>query len=265
MFSSDLLSFVVFILFGINYILLIIFTIQNFLKSIKLFASNDISLLIKSTRKIKFQSIPFFLLNFVILYIISFILFIATRGLGIIIIPLFIAYTYIIFLSTSIYSFSLIFLLKIRYNLSIGWLLLHLFMQLSFVFDIWSVFLITGKCREIERNGGVQLKPEPKMIAFIKFASVVKILVVIGFLVYEFVSKTGYSFTMDYRISQIVTSGLTIFLINRKNKIGVLVSLFADIALSFYWVMLPFPYVFLSLFFIILTLLNSSKEYFKKN
>jgi len=108
-------TFIGFVVVGITlaiwFIVYIVIAIKNIFYNKYLLKNNDNDTLKKNAELVKFGAIPFWIINFIILALITFAAVMGTRGILIFFVPIPILVSYIIFLGTSIFSISYIRLL----------------------------------------------------------------------------------------------------------------------------------------------------------
>jgi hypothetical protein len=120
--------------------------IFNLLNNLKV---KDIKSVYSSIKILKLGSIPFYILNFIVTGIFFAFIFFATRGIGLILLPIPVLITWIILLSTSVNSISfLVFIYKNRVITKKSFIL-NLLAQLTFVIDIISTIIILKKEKKI--------------------------------------------------------------------------------------------------------------------
>jgi hypothetical protein len=113
---------------------------------------SDFYRLVRSMMVIKAAAIPYFIVNFVVLAAFMVILIGGSRGVGIILIWVPFALTYVVFLPTSIYSFATL-LFAHRYHLvGTAGFVLHVILQAVFVLDLLSTAILWVKNRHYPRS-----------------------------------------------------------------------------------------------------------------
>jgi hypothetical protein len=100
----------------------------------------------------KFGSIPFWIINFIILVIVGILGVVATRGAGIIFLPILMLLTYILFLGTSVFSISYIKLLYQEGEIVSLHKNMHIILQLCFILDIVDIIYLKIKLTKKEKN-----------------------------------------------------------------------------------------------------------------
>ena len=148
-FISEKIIPLIFLIWLLLFIYSIVLNIKN---TVKLFKENNLIVLRKNGKLIKLTLIPFWILHF-ILSVLAMIVFIgASRGMGIIFLPIPIFITYIFLLITSI--FSIAYILLLRKNKYINNIVIHIILQLCFVLDIINMIYILRKIskKEIEER-----------------------------------------------------------------------------------------------------------------
>ena len=103
----------------------------------------------------KLAGIPFFVLNFVILgFLVQSTLFF---GIGFILAPVFILWTYLVMLPTSAYGIGLLVALRRRRAVSPAFITGHAVLHLLFVVDVVSSLMVAARARQVRQHG-----PEPE-------------------------------------------------------------------------------------------------------
>jgi hypothetical protein len=139
---ANTMFIVFFIVLIIWLIIYIITSIKNVMTSRKYIRELEINKLKKISEDIKFKSIPFWIINFLVLLFLTISAVVGTKGILIFIIPISILFTYIILLGTSVFSISYIILLYKNNNILLIQLIFHVILQLCFVFDIIDMFYL---------------------------------------------------------------------------------------------------------------------------
>ncbi|MBN1647893.1 MAG: hypothetical protein JW874_07665 [Spirochaetales bacterium] len=128
--------------------------IRNLARVILLYRQKNDTDLLAGMKYVKYRSIPFFILNFALGVIMFFIFLVASHGMGILLVPIPVSFTWICMIATSFYGFA-----WLLYNYRNGLLLKkvfvrHFIMHFLFVFDIISTWLLAKRatsCRS-EQN-----------------------------------------------------------------------------------------------------------------
>jgi hypothetical protein len=130
---------------AIWFLLYIIISIKNIFFVKYLIKQNNKDKLKKDVELIKFGSIPFWIINFIILSILTIGAVMGTRGILIFLVPIPIFISYIILLGTSIFSISYIRLLYKENNIVHKEMILQIILQLIFVLDIFGIIYLKNK------------------------------------------------------------------------------------------------------------------------
>jgi hypothetical protein len=120
----------------------LIVTILNIFYTKRLIKQRERKKLKKSAEIVKLASIPFWIINFLVLSLSAFAAIIATRGFGIVFLPIFILITYIALLGTSVFSISYIRLLYKEKEIGFAQMTIHIILQLCFVSDIIGIIYL---------------------------------------------------------------------------------------------------------------------------
>ncbi|OPX45967.1 hypothetical protein CLHUN_04420 [Ruminiclostridium hungatei] len=123
----------------------------------RLFQKQEYGILRHNMKILKFSSIPYLFINFIIYYLLFIIFFVASRGTATVTpIPLFfmfvIFFTYLGVIFTSAYGIGLLALLLKEKKLKAGCFLFHLLLQLCFVLDVVDTLVLMKK---FKRNGSL--------------------------------------------------------------------------------------------------------------
>jgi hypothetical protein len=129
-------------------VLFIVLFVRNTISAVKLFADNDTGGLLKTSLFVKLSLIPYFVINFILNALIFTVLAAASRGIGIILVPIPVFLTYCILLSTSTYSIALVLSLGRNGKMGKRKTVLHFILQICFVLDILSILLLKGKMKK---------------------------------------------------------------------------------------------------------------------
>jgi hypothetical protein len=140
--SFPIVSFILILICPFAYIIV---SIINIFYAKKLIKQKNKEKLNKLMRVIKFGSIPFWIINFIILVIAGIFGIVATRGAGIIFLPILVLLTYILFLGTSVFSIAYIKLLYQEGEIVSIHKILHIILQLCFVLDIVDIIYLKIK------------------------------------------------------------------------------------------------------------------------
>jgi hypothetical protein len=149
---SESTRYIFFLLWLLCVVLFIFVSVINIFNSIKLLRNKEELKLRKSMMYIKFGAIPFFIINFIVLTACTLILIGASRGVGIIFVPIPVFFTYALLLSTSIYSVSYLIHLKNEKKIESNIFLIHLVLQFCFVLDVISVIVLLKNTGKLRRN-----------------------------------------------------------------------------------------------------------------
>ena len=137
------INFTVFgILLALWFVIFIILSIRNIIYTNKLLKRCEIDKLKKLTEFIKFGAIPFWIINFILLSLLTIAIVMGTRGIGIVIIPVPIIIAYIILLGTSIFSIPYIKLLYKGKKIGFKQMVIHIILQLCFVWDVIGIIYL---------------------------------------------------------------------------------------------------------------------------
>lgn len=126
----------------------IVLFVRNAISAARLFGKNDTGGLLKTSLFVKLSLIPYFVVNFILNALIFTALAAASRGIGIILVPIPVFLTYCILLSTSIYSIALVLSLGRNGKLGKRQTILHFILQICFVLDILGILLLNGKMKK---------------------------------------------------------------------------------------------------------------------
>lgn len=116
---------------------------------------DDLDGLRRATRVVKLMGIPFFVINFVLLGLAVFVGMFA-HGIGIVLAPVFVAWTYLLMLPTSIYGIACLVLMRRLGAASSGYVALNTVLHLVFVVDIVSTLIVArdaGRFLSVRRSG----------------------------------------------------------------------------------------------------------------
>ena len=140
------------ILLAIWFLIYIIISIKNIFYVNDLIKQNNKGKLKNNAESIKLCSIPFWVINFIILSIFTIGAVMSTRGILIFLVPIPIFVSYIILLGTSIFSISYIRLLYKENKIGYKGMLIYTIFQLMFVFDIFCIIYLKYKYSNKKRE-----------------------------------------------------------------------------------------------------------------
>lgn len=129
-------------------ILNVIFAIKNIINSCRLYKNREYNSLRQYMKVLKLGSIPYFILNFAIYFLLFIILFAASRGIIVVTpIPLFIfsppiLFTYLEVLFTSSYGIGFIAIINKEKRIKSVSFIIHVLLQLCFILDIISTIVL---------------------------------------------------------------------------------------------------------------------------
>jgi hypothetical protein len=136
---SGICIWVILFLLGVTLnIISIIYSLKN----------NQINNIVNSMKILKYGSIPFYILNFTVSTLFCLLFVFASRGLGIIVVPIPIFITWIILLSTSINTLVLLVILFKKKTITKKYFVIGIICQLTFIIDIFSTISIAKKCKK---------------------------------------------------------------------------------------------------------------------
>lgn len=128
----------------------VIFAVINIKNAFVFFKNNDYNSMKKGMKAIKFGTIPYFVVNFVLYLLLFLLFFAASRGFFLVspmpllfLIPGFFTYLTVIF--TSSYGIGYSFILYKEKRLKTGKLILHILLQLCFVLDVIDTIILLTK------------------------------------------------------------------------------------------------------------------------
>ena len=131
----------------ISLILNVIFAVINIINTIRLYKNREYNSMRTYMKVLKLGSIPYFVLNFIIYFLLFMLFFAASRGLImftptplLFLIPIF--FTYLNVLFTSFYGLGFIATISKEKKLSKGKMLIHVLLQLCFVLDVISTIIL---------------------------------------------------------------------------------------------------------------------------
>ena len=153
MITDEYFHIIFLILFTIWFLIFIILSIKNINNCKNYLKNNEKKLLKTLSENIKLKSIPFWIINFIILLFFSIGALFGTRGFFIIFLPIPIIFTYLILLGTSIFSISYIRLLYKNNEIKKYQMIIHIILQLCFIWDIIDIIYLKIK---IKNNSVVQ-------------------------------------------------------------------------------------------------------------
>jgi len=132
--------------------LFVVFAIVNIVFAIKCGIKNDIVKLNQCMKIVKFSSIPYFFINFICIGLLMTVLVAASRGFGIIYLPIPFILTWFVVLATSSYGIIELTILFKNNVITLKKYVFHLILQLCFVFDVISSIWIANKQKQIRTN-----------------------------------------------------------------------------------------------------------------
>jgi len=107
----------------------------------------DLDGLRRAAMLVKLTSIPFFILNFVLLTVIAMAL--SITGIGVVLAPIFVASTYVIMLSTSVYGVCCLTLMHRDRAISTTFLTVNVILHLIFIVDIVSTLVVAHRAKRV--------------------------------------------------------------------------------------------------------------------
>lgn len=126
--------------------------------TVRMVRRHDLDGLRRAALFTKLAGIPFFVMNFVILgFIVQSMVFF---GLGVILAPFFVTWTYLVMLPTSVYGIGCLVALRRVPAVSPRFFAGHLVLHLLFVVDILSSLLVSGRARRVLLHG----PPPPELL-----------------------------------------------------------------------------------------------------
>ena len=131
------------IIFLIWLMIFICFSVLNILYTKKLYKQNKLFELRKNVKYIKLYLIPYWIINFAVSVFVLLLIMAATKGLGIILFPVFIFFAYILLLITS--SVSITYIVLLNKNKHLKHYYVHIILQLCFVLDIIGAIYLLKK------------------------------------------------------------------------------------------------------------------------
>lgn len=148
-----LLLFVVIITGIIN----VVFGVINIINTLRLFKNGEYNSLRKRMKVLKFGTIPYFIINFVLYFLLFMLFFAASRGFFILtpmpllfLIPTF--FTYLTVVLTSVYGIGFVAILKRERRITTGKLIIHILLQLCFVLDIIDTIVLVIKHKAVKKE-----------------------------------------------------------------------------------------------------------------
>jgi hypothetical protein len=142
--------YVIGITLAIWFMAYIIISIKNIFYNKYLLINNDTDKLKKNAELVKFGAIPFWIINFIILALITIAAVMGTRGILMFFVPIPIFLSYIIFLGTSIFSISYIRLLYKEKVIVFKQMVIYIILQLIFCLDIIGIIYLKNKYKNKE-------------------------------------------------------------------------------------------------------------------
>lgn len=134
-----------------------IFAIFNIINTYRLYKNKEFNNLRKCMKILKFGSIPYFVVNFLIYSLLFLLFFAASRGIIIFtpipiifIIP--ILFTYVTTVFTSCYGIGFVAMIKKEAKMGTGKLILHVLLQLCFILDVLDTIILLMKYKRIKQN-----------------------------------------------------------------------------------------------------------------
>jgi hypothetical protein len=143
-----------FIAFICIIILFIVFGMINIIYSIKCGLKREYKKLEKYMKILKLSSIPYFIINFICIGLFVVVLLAASRGFGIVYLPIPFILTWFVVVVTSSYGIVELIVLFGKKDISIKNFILYIILQLCFVIDIISTFWILKQIKnsEVQQN-----------------------------------------------------------------------------------------------------------------
>ncbi len=126
------------------------FGVHGIITAVKLFRANDLTALRRHMKHAKVGMIPFFIINFIYYLALIMLVLGASRGLFlfgpifVVIVPI-VIFTYLAVLFTSAFTIAYILLMKKNNQLTGDAVVLHICLQLIFVLDMVSMFILLRK------------------------------------------------------------------------------------------------------------------------
>ena len=132
----------------------VIFAIINIVKAFVLVKNGDINSIRKHMKVLKFGTIPYFIVNFIIYLLLFLLFFAASRGIFLVTpIPLLflipVSFTYLTVIFTSFYGIGFAILLRREKRIKTGALVLHVILQLCFVIDVIDTIILIMKHKDV--------------------------------------------------------------------------------------------------------------------
>ena len=140
-----------FSIWGIWVIMFLTISIFLLLDAIKLIEKKDNKLLLDNMKRIKYLSIPYFVLNFILSGGLTYFINAISHGFGIFIIPIPFLLTYCVLIPTAFYGIGLLLVLYQEEKINIKIFLIYVIFLLCFLIDIIAVVLLEigrASCRE---------------------------------------------------------------------------------------------------------------------
>lgn len=135
---------------GISSILNMILGLRNIINTFQLWKNNEYNSLRKYMKVLKFGTVPYFIINFIVYALIFLIFFAASRGIIIFtpiplifIVIIFITYLTVIF--TSSYGIGFLAIIKKEKRIKAGNFIIHILLQLCFVLDVIDTMILLIK------------------------------------------------------------------------------------------------------------------------
>lgn len=131
----------------------IVFGLLNIWNTFQLYKNSEYEIIRKRMKVLKFGSIPFFIINFLVYFLLFFLFLAASRGILLFTpIPLFfiifIFFTYLVVLFTSSYGIGFLAIIKRKGRINTGSLIIHILLQLCFVLDVFDTFILLSKYKK---------------------------------------------------------------------------------------------------------------------
>jgi len=133
------------ILFSLWFCVFIAVSIKNIIVAKRYVREKQKDKLRKLTEITKFGSIPFWIINFVILFFFTIAAIVGTRGIFIVFVPVPIFFSYLLLLGTSVFSISYVRLLYKEKDITLGMAIVHTILQLCFCWDIFDIIYLKYK------------------------------------------------------------------------------------------------------------------------
>lgn len=141
----------------ISGILNLIFAVKNIINTCRLYKNGEYNSLRKYMKVLKLGSIPYFVLNFAIYFLLFMVLFAATHGVLVatpipflFLPPILFAYLTVLF--TSSYGIGFLAIIKKEKRLKSRSLIIHVLLQLCFVLDIISTIILLIRYKVEQTN-----------------------------------------------------------------------------------------------------------------